>query len=257
MNIHLQDKIAVVTGGTSGIGLSTAEAFARAGAQVAICSSSQANVDTALDYLKKQGLNTAGWVVDVGDKESIFDFADLVEKKYGGIDIWVSNAGIYPQYKIIDTPEEVWDRLMDINIKSVYFGGRIAADKLRKRGGGVLLNGASFASLMPSVGSGGYAATKAAVYSMTKTLAAELAPFNIRVNGYIPGVIETKMTNKLIEAKKEQLEKPIALQKIGCAQDVANALLFLASDFASYITGTFIEISGGKFCVQNAQDAWR
>ena len=123
-------------------------------------------------------------------------------------------------------------------------------------GGGVLVNAASFASLIPSLGSGGYAASKAAVYSMTRSLAAELAPLNIRVIGYVPGVIETEMTAPTIKAKKEMLESQLALKRIGSCEDVANAVLFMASDKASYITGTFIEISGGKLCVQNPADAW-
>ena len=145
---------------------------------------------------------------------------------------------------------------MDINLKSVYYGGLIAADKFKKRGGGVLINAGSFASLIPSVGSGAYAASKAAIASLTKSLAAELAPLNIRVLAYIPGVIETPMAESLIKTKGETLAGQNALQRIGKAEEVANLVLFLASDKASFITGTCIEISGGKFCVQNPQDAW-
>ncbi len=145
---------------------------------------------------------------------------------------------------------------MDINLKSVYYGGLIAAEKFNKRGGGVLINAASFASLIPGVGSCAYAASKAAVVSMTRSLAAELAPFNIRVVGYIPGVIETPMTESLIKARGKILASQTALQRIGKSEEIANVLLFLASDKASYITGTCIEITGGKFCVQNPQDAW-
>ncbi len=257
MNIHLTNKIAVITGGTAGIGLKIAETFARAGAQIAICSRNKTNVGAAVDYLHEAGFSVFGEAADVSKKASIFSFADKVEAKLGGIDIWVSNAAVCPQYKIIDTPDEVWQLVMDINVKSVYYGGIIAAEKIKKRGGGVLLNAASFASLMPSVGSGAYAASKAAVYSITKTLAAELAPYNIRVIGYIPGVIETKMTAPVIQVKREILEDQIALRRIGTDEEVANALVYFASDHAAYITGTFIEVSGGKFCVQNPQDAWR
>ncbi len=256
MEINLRDKVAVVTGGTTGIGLQIAETFAQAGAKIAICSRKKANVDSAVSLFQNKKTAVYGKAVDVSQKESIFALADDVEKMFGGIDIWVSNAGIYPQKKLIETTEKEWQMVMDVNMKSVYYGGLIAADKLRKRGGGVLFNAASFASLMPSVGSGAYAASKAAVYSMTKSLAAELAPFNIRVIGYIPGVIRTEMTASVIQANKELLESQISLQRLGDSQEVANALLFLASEYASYITGTFIEISGGKFCVQNPQMAW-
>ena len=256
MEIKFDNKVAVVTGGTTGIGLKVAEGFARAGAKVAICARSEENVQAALQDIKKTGAPVMGKSVDVSVRSSIFSFADEVEKQFGGIDIWVSNAAICPLSKIIDTSEELWQQVMDINVKSVYYGGLIAADKIRKRGGGVLINAASFASLMPSVGYGTYSVSKGAVFSMTKTLAAELAPYNIRVVGYIPGMITTRMTEEIINANREHLESQAAMKRLGESEEVANAVIFAASDYASYITGTFIEIAGGKFCVQNPSGAW-
>lgn len=243
--------MAVITGGTTGIGFAIAETFGKEGGKVAICSRSEKKVDNAINLLKEQNIDVYGESVDVSSKNSLQAFADLVEEKYGGIDIWINNAGIYPQFKIIDTPEDTWEDIMNINVKSVYLGSQIALEKLQKRKGGVIINAASFASLMPSIGSGGYAASKAAVHSLTKTLAGELAPYNIRVNGFIPGVIETTMTSEIIAAKGEQLVKQIPMKRVGTSQEVANAVLFLCSDQASYITGAFIEITGGKLCVQN------
>lgn len=243
--------MAVITGGTTGIGFAIAETFGKEGGKVAICSRSEKKVDNAINLLKEQNIDVYGESVDVSSKNSLQAFADLVEEKYGGIDIWINNAGIYPQFKIIDTSEDTWEDIMNINVKSVYLGSQIALEKLQKRKGGVIINAASFASLMPSIGSGGYAASKAAVHSLTKTLAGELAPYNIRVNGFIPGVIETTMTSEIIAAKGEQLVKQIPMKRVGTSQEVANAVLFLCSDQASYITGAFIEITGGKLCVQN------
>ena len=256
MDVNLNNKVAVITGGTAGIGLATAELFAQEGAEIAICSRKELNVTKALRDLKEKGFEAYGESVDVSDRSVLFDFADKVEEKFGGIDVWVSNAGIFLQKKIIDTPEDEWQKVMDINLKSIYYGGLIAADKFKKRGGGVLINAASFASLMPAVGSGAYAASKAAVASMTKSLAAELAPLNIRVVGFIPGIIETPMTESWIRKKGKILASQSVLQRIGRPEEVANALLFLASEKASFITGTCIEVTGGKFCVQNPQDAW-
>jgi len=213
-------------------------------------------VTQALDYLKKKNLDVHGAAVDVSDRESLFNFADEVEKKFGGIDVWVNNAGILIEKKLIDTPENLWHKILDINITSVYYSGLIAVEKFKKRGGGVLINAASFASLIPSVGNGAYAATKAAIVNMTRTLAGELAPLNIRVVGYIPGVIATTMTHKWIKAKGPVLASNAAMQRIGSSEEVANGILFLASDKASFITGICLEISGGKFCVQNASEAW-
>ncbi len=256
MEINLKGKVAVVTGGTAGIGLATARMFAQEGANVAICGRDQAKVDAAVEFLCKEGLDVYGESVDVSDRENLFRFADVVEQRYGGIDIWVSNAGILLEKKIVDTSADEWQRLMDINLNSVYYGGLIALEKFKKRGGGVLINGASFSTLMPSVGSGAYAVSKAGVGSLTRTLAAELAPYNIRVVGYIPGVIETPMTARWIESKGAALAGQAALQRTGTPEEVASALLFLASDHASFITGTCLDISGGKFCVQNPADAW-
>jgi NAD(P)-dependent dehydrogenase (short-subunit alcohol dehydrogenase family) len=256
MEINLKNKVAVITGGTAGIGLAVAELFGREGASIALCSRKASNVTRTVEDLEKKGIVAYGEAVDVSDRSALFSFADGVEKKFGGIDVWVSNAGIYLPKKIVDTSEEEWQTIMDINLKSVYFGGRIAADKLKKRGGGVLINAASFAAVMPSVGSGAYAASKAAIASLTRSLAAELAPSHIRVVGFIPGVIETPMTESWIKNKGAILASQSALQRIGRAEEVANALLFLASDQASFITGICLEITGGKFCVQNPQDAW-
>lgn len=256
MDVNLKGKVAVVTGGSAGIGYAVAELFAREGAQVAICSSRKTNVDSAVAEFAQKGLSVYGEALDVSSRQGTFDFADRVAQKFGGIDVWVSNAGIMIEKKIIDTPEELWQQTMDVNLKSVYYGGLVAADKIRKRGGGVLINAASFASLIPSVGSGAYAASKAAIANMTRTLAGELAPYNIRVVGFIPGVIETPMTKGWIGRKGAILASQHALNRVGRADEIAKALLFLASEHASFVTGTCMEVTGGKFCVQNPSDAW-
>jgi len=131
MDINLKGKVAVITGGTAGIGFATAELFAREGAQVAVCSRSQSNVDGAVRELGRKGLEIHGKPVDVSSRKDLFAFADEVERKFGGIDIWMSNAGIMIEKKIIDTSEEEWRRTLGINLDSVYYGGLIAADKLR------------------------------------------------------------------------------------------------------------------------------
>ena len=256
MEINLNNKVAVITGGTEGIGYATAEVFAKEGACVAICSRNPEKVEKAVKQFADMGLDVYGEAVDVSDREKLFAFADNTEKKYGGIDVWVSNAGILHEKSIIETTEEMWRKILEVNLNSVYYGGLIAADKFKKRGGGVLINAASFSTLMPSFGSGAYAATKAAVGSMTKTLAAELAPINVRVVGYIPGVIATPMTDGWIQRKGETLASQSALQRVGQPEELAYPILFLASEQASFITGTCLEVTGGKFCVQNPSDAW-
>lgn len=256
MDVRLDKKVTVITGATKGIGLSIARVFGMEGAKVAICGRNEQFLRQALENLESEGVEAVGLAADASDEAQLRSFADFAEQRFGGIDIWINNAGIYPQAKITEMSVAQWDEVFDVNVRSVFIGSKIAKEKLKKRGGGVLFNASSFAAVIPSVTSGAYAATKSAIYSMTKTLAAELAPLGIRVIGYIPGLIETDMTRAIIETGGSGVYSQLALHSIGHAEDVAYPLLFLASDYASYITGTFIEISGGKYCVQNPLQAW-
>lgn len=256
MDIRFDGKVAVITGGTAGIGLAIAETLGSLGAKVAICGTNLTKLDKAVEFLKNKNIDVYGKQCNVGSSKELYTFADNIEEHFGSIDIWVSNASIYPQFKIIDTSEELWDDIININLKSTYIGAKIAYNKMSKKGG-VLINASSFSSIMPSVGSGVYAATKSAVTSMTKTLASELAPFNIRVCGFIPGLIETDMTKDLIKSTPDALLNPISAKRFGTPQDIADGVAFLASDYASYITGTCLEISGGKFSTQNPSVAWK
>ena len=255
MEISFKGKNVVITGANAGIGLAAAKLFAECGANVAICARREEKLKAAAEEIKAYGTKVYGEVCDVGNSDQLFRFADNVEKELGIIDVWVSNAGMVSKMaKIVDTTEEVWNEYMDINLKSVFIGAKIAKDKMKN--GGVLINAASFASLMPSVNTGIYAATKAAIFSLTKTLSSELAPYNIRVVGYIPGLIATDINIENIERYRDRLLEAISLRKFGTAEDVANGIVFLASDYASYISGTCLEITGGKFSTQNPMAAW-
>lgn len=254
MEFNFSGKNVVITGGNAGIGLAAAKAFAQNGANVAICGTKQDKLDHAVKELNAFGTRIYGAVCNVGDSQQLLKFGDDCATALGGIDVWISNAGFMPFSKIVDTSEELWDSLFNINVKSVYIGAKIAKEKMVN--GGVLIHASSFASLMPSVNTGVYAATKAAVTSLTKTLASELAPDGIRVVGYIPGLIATDLNTSNIEKNGDKLLESISARKFGTAEDVANGILFLASDYASYITGTCLEISGGKFATQNPKAAW-
>jgi len=256
MDLKLAGKVVLITGGATGIGKAAAMSFLKEGCKVAICGRTKAKIDNAVQEFKEKGYEIFGGIADAGNSGAMTAFAEKAAQKYGNIDIWINNAGIYPQKAFMDMTEEEWDETFRINVKSVFIGTRIAAAYMKKQGKGVILNASSFASLIPSAGSSAYAATKSAVSSFTRTSAAELAPFHIRVVAYIPGMIRSEMTEPVIATKRQFLTEQIALGRLGEPEDIADTLVFLASDAAGYITGNAIEISGGKFCVQNPQYAW-
>jgi 3-oxoacyl-[acyl-carrier protein] reductase len=194
--------------------------------------------------------------VDVAVYNDMLSFAENTYHNFGSLDIWVNNAGIIKYISLLDMAEEDWDRLFAVNLKAIYLSARIVKPYMEKSGG-VMLNAASFASVIPSTSSAAYAASKAAVVSLTRSLAAQLAPFGIRVCGYIPGMIETEMAKENIEKNRKAMEGQAALHRLGTVEDLAGPIVFLASDEAKYIAGTCVEVTGGKFCVQDPQTAWK
>lgn len=257
MGFDLTGKVAGVTGAASqkGIGYAIARKFLECKAKVFICDLQEEALKQAQAELSAFG-EVLAIQADVSRKASAQDMFEQAVNAFGKVDIFVNNAGIYPQKMLCDMEEEQWDAVMNVNVKSVFLCSQQACQCMKKSGG-VIINGASYAALIGSAGSGAYAASKAAVYSLTKTLAAELAPYQIRVNGFIPGVIATGMTQGVIDSKKEELVDAIAMHRLGKPEDVANAVAFLASGEAGYITGTFLEVSGGKLCVQNPDFPWK
>ena len=272
MKKEFQGKCVVITGASEGIGFETAKQFLIHGAKVAICGRSQDKLDRAVESLRETLIqaNTVDAPAtddctenviyaascDVCDTKKLRAFLRDAKTALGGMDILVNNAGYMPPaVKLADMQEDLWDYMMAVNLKSVFIGIHDGAE-LMKEHGGVIINAASYAAVNPSIGGGAYAAAKSAVVSLTRTAGAELAPLGIRVTGYIPGVIDTPLNRDNIKNNGEKLLGPISLRRFGTVQDIAAAILFLASDDASYITGTCLEISGGKFAVQNPQAAW-
>lgn len=192
----------------------------------------------------------------MSQEEELRAFAAQVFKKYGRIDVWINNAGISPKAKLLDMSGDEWDEVMRINLKGVFLGSQIAARYMKDSGGGVILNAASYAAVMPSATSGAYAAAKAGVTSLTRSMAAEFARFGIRVVAYIPGMVATDINRAKIEQTGQKLLAQISMNRFGEPAEVARALVFLASDAASYITGTAVEITGGKFSIQNPEVPW-
>lgn len=256
MEISFKNKVVLVTGASEGIGLAIARAFGRDGAKVAICGRSQEKLDRAAEELRAESIEVFTQSCDVTVFDQLRAFADGAEAALGPIDVFVNNAGYFPFCQIKDMDEALWDKTIDTNLKSVFLGAKIAYEKMKGRGG-VLINASSFASKFNGVGYGAYAVSKRGINVLTQTLASEFAPYGIRVFAYAPGVIDTALTQEMMAKHGEEgILAPIALRRVGQPEDVANVVEFLASDLAGYVSGSVIEIDGGKFSVQNPQLAW-
>lgn len=241
----LDKKVAIITGGTRGIGLATAKKFIQENATVVIFGSKKETVDKALNELKEAfpKKEILGFYPNLIDESELKEVFDKIKEKFGHIDIIVNNAGISSKTKIDDYSEEEYDKISNLNIKSVFMTSKVAVPYL-KQSKGVILNTSSMVSIYGQPGGVMYPASKYAVNGITKSLARELAPFGIRVNAVAPGIIETDMVKDLPKEMIEPLIKSIPIGRIGKPEDIANAFLFLASDMASYITGVILSVDG-------------
>lgn len=242
----LKGKIAVVTGGTRGIGYAIVKKFLENGASVVLWGSRQETVDRALERLRQDNPDwqVTGMAPDLGSYEEVARALDSVKKKYGKIDIMVNNAGISARDSLYDYNPEDFDRIMDLNVNSVFRCSKAAAAIMREHGGGVILNTSSMVSFYGQPAGSGYPASKFALNGLTKSLARELGRDHIRVNAVAPGVTRTDMMEAVPQEVIEPIVRTIPLGRLGEAEDIANAFLFLASDMASYITGAIIPVDG-------------
>lgn len=247
MEITLKGKVAVVTGGTRGIGYAVVRKYLEAGASVALFGSRQCTADAALERITSEspGANVMALSPDLTDSASVEGAFGEVVKRFGRIDILVNNAGISQALPLNDYTDEEMDRILDINLKAVFVCSRAAARLMEADGGGVILNTSSVVSLYGQPSGCLYPTTKFAVNGLTKSLSRELAPRGIRVNAVAPGVTRTDMVANLSEALIKPLVARIPIGRVGEPDEVADAFLFLASDMASYITGAVLPVDGG------------
>ncbi|WP_053959454.1 SDR family NAD(P)-dependent oxidoreductase [Sulfobacillus thermosulfidooxidans] len=249
--MSLKNHIALVTGGSQGIGEKTAKILAESGAEVVICSRSEDRLKAAQKRLAAQGQHVHTVLCDIKNPGSIALMVQEIEEHIGPISILVNNAGVDIPMAALDVTEETWTTIMDTNVKGVFFCAQQVARFMIPRNQGVIINLASELSFVGMVPYAVYAISKGAVVQLTKTLALEWAPHHIRVNAIAPTLVETPMLDALFshpEHAMRQWINMIPLGRLGTPTDVAHAIAFLASDAASFITGTILPVDGGRLC---------
>ncbi|MFH0953031.1 MAG: 3-oxoacyl-[acyl-carrier-protein] reductase [Verrucomicrobiota bacterium] len=242
---ELDGKVAIVTGAARGIGQAIAVKLASAGADVALC-------DLQTDWLSETAGQVTGlgrraecFAVDVSKSEAVQGVVEAVEKAFGHVDILVNNAGITKDMFIARMSEADWDAVLTVNLKGAFLFTKAVSRGMMKQRSGTIVNIASIIGLIGNAGQCNYAASKAGLIALTKSVAKELASRNIRANAVAPGYIQTKMTEKLPEDIKKKMLELIPLGRFGLPEDVAKVVLFLASEASAYVTGQVVTVCGG------------
>ncbi|MFC0682694.1 SDR family NAD(P)-dependent oxidoreductase [Lysobacter korlensis] len=257
MQIEFRDQVVMVTGGARGIGRVIAERFLLEGATVVVLDLPGADLDSVGERFAG-GDPGAALAADIRDATAVRRVVDDVVERFGRIDVLVNNAGVNETGSVEDMDPERWDRTFDVNVGGMFRVCQAVIPVLKRQRRGRILNAASFAAIVPSVHSAAYAASKAAVVQFTRVLAGELGPWNITVNSYAPGMVPTAMNGfaELAEARQAELLDLLSLRRWGEAGEIADLLCFLASDHAAYITGSLVDISGGKLATQIPKKAY-
>jgi 3-oxoacyl-[acyl-carrier protein] reductase len=246
--LEFKGKTVLVTGGSRGIGAAIAQSFAEQGATIALnYAGSQEAAEEIREKILAMGVECKIYQGDVSDFSQVENMIKTVEEDFSGIDILVNNAGVTKDSLFMRMKEEDWDKVIDTNLKGVYNCSKSVIRGMIKRKFGKIINITSVVALSGNIGQANYAASKAGVIGFTKSLAQELGSRNIQVNSVAPGYIETSMTESIPQNIKDELIKKIPSGRIGSPDDVANAVVFLASDKANYITGQVISVNGGLY----------
>ena len=250
----LEGKVAMVTGGSKGIGRMAAIGMAKAGADVVIVSRKMDELEKVAAEIEETGQRALPISAHMGRMAQITDVANKAKEEFGKIDILVSNAATSPAYtNILEAPEKLWDAIMNLNLKGVYFLVQVVAKIMKEQGGGSIINVSSIDSFKPQDQVGIYSISKAGLNMLTKSAALELAPYNIRVNAIAPGAVRTRLLESLFpDVPAEELDETIArmgegmpMKRVAMPDEMVGAMIYLASDASSYTTGEVIVVDGG------------
>ncbi|WP_298318870.1 SDR family NAD(P)-dependent oxidoreductase [uncultured Aquimarina sp.] len=247
-SFNLEGKVAVVTGSSKGIGKSIAQGLAEHGAKVVISSRNQEAVDEVAAEFKAAGLEAIGIACHIGKADQRANLVQKTIEHYGGIDILVNNAAINPIYgPIEDADEEVFDKIMDVNVKAPWMLSNLTLRSMQERGGGSIINIASVEALHPGAGLGLYSTSKAALLMLTKNQAKEWGQYGIRANVLCPGLIKTKFSAALWQNEKllNKIEKTLPTSRMGMPDEMAGMVCLLASEAGAYMTGSVYNADGG------------
>ncbi len=244
--MKLKDRVAIVTGAARGIGKAIALTFVREGARVALVDVDRDQLDLVKDEIVKNKGEALSLPCDISQSPQVKEMVNQVREAFGRVDILVNNAGIIRRGTIETVTEEDWDRVIEVNLKGTFNCCKAVFGIMKQQGYGKIVNISSIAGKMGDITSApGYGPSKAGIDALTKTLARQLAPFGINVNGVAPHAIETEMSAQWSEERRREIIASIPLGRLGKPEDVAEAVLFLVSDEASFITGEILDVNGG------------
>lgn len=245
--MNLDGQITLVTGASRGIGRAIAETLGKQGATVVGTATSEKGAQAISDYFAEAGITGKGMMLDVADSDSVSDVLASIAKEFGAIQVLVNNAGITRDNLLMRMKDDEWDSIINTNLTSVYRTSKACMRGMMKARKGRIISISSVVGSSGNAGQSNYAAAKAGLVGFSKSLAREVGSRGITVNVVAPGFIDTDMTKALPEAQREALQKEIPLKKLGSAQDIANAVLFLASDMGEYVTGETLHVNGGMY----------
>jgi len=243
----LADRVAIVTGGSRGIGLAIARLLAEDGASVVVSGRDPGRLESAVRELEAVGAPVLAVAADAAKREDADRLVEASRERFGRIDVLVNNAGVTRDQLLVRMKDDDWDQVLDTNLRGVFLMTRAVGKVMMRRRSGRIINISSTAGVMGNAGQVNYSAAKAGVIGFTKAAARELAHWNILVNAVAPGLIETDMTASIPTESRDTLLQQVALRRIGEARDVAEVVRFLAGDGATYITGQTIHVNGGLY----------